>query len=135
MNGGIYLRKVQIPDLKYLLDWENNPENWEVSNTTKPYSEEEMFQFILDQQSGDSEQCRYIICHEISHLPLGTVDLFDIDKGKGSAEIGILIAQAKYRRKGYALMALLYLIALSREEYRLNHLFCYIEEGNTASIR
>ena len=134
MVGGIYLRKVQIPDLKYLLDWENDPENWEVSDTEQAYSQEEMLQFILDQQMGDSEQCRYIICHELSHLPLGTIDLFSIDHQKKTAEVGILIAERKYRRKGYALLALLYLIALCKEEYHLNHLFCYIDAENKASV-
>ncbi len=134
MIGGIYIRKVHVPDLKYLLDWENNPENWEVSDTTQPYTQEEMMQFIIDQQNGDAEQCRYIICNEISHLPLGTVDLFAIDPINKTAEVGILIAKNKYRRHGYALLALLHLIAICREEYGLNHLFCFIEAENNASI-
>lgn len=134
MVGGIYIRKVYIPDVKYLLDWENDPENWEVSNTKTPYTEEEMVQFISDQINGDQEQIRFIICHELSHRPLGTIDLFDINETTHSAEVGILISERKNRRKGYALMAILHLIALCKEEYNINHLFCYIEDENRSSI-
>ncbi len=134
MLGSIYLRKVELQDLQYLLAWENDPENWEVSNTVQPYSKEEMYQFILDQLIGDHEQVRYMICHELTRLPIGTIDLFAIDHVNGQAELGILIAEKKYRRQGHALTALLHLIALCREEYKINHLFCFIDDENSSSI-
>ena len=40
VNGPIRLRLPEPADLPSMLAWENEPENWKVSNRTTPYSED-----------------------------------------------------------------------------------------------
>lgn len=130
----IYLRQVGFTDLQTLLSWENNPEHWSVSDTNTPFSEEEMIDFIVEQTDyKNSCQLRLMICLNENNLPVGAIDLFEIDEKKGSAGVGILINDKKYREKGYAFEALELLKHISSELFKLKNLYCTIHTGNFAS--
>lgn len=132
----IYLRQVDFSDLQTLLNWENNPENWSVSGTNAPFSEEEMIDFIVEQTDyKNSYQLRLMICLNENNLPIGAIDLFEIDEEKGSAGVGILINEDKYRKKGYAFEALELLKQIARELFTLKILSCTIHTNNTSSIK
>ena len=132
----IFLRQLQMADLPYLLQWENDPENWEVSDTTTPYTEAEMIDFIVEQNYFLSTgQLRLMICLQKKDLPIGAIDLFDIDPIQRSAGVGILIQEKKFRRKGYASEALITLRNFCINELKLEHLHCCIHTTNLASIQ
>lgn len=134
-SKNIYLRQVEFNDLQTLLNWENNPENWAVSGINSPFSEEEIIDFIVDQTDvRNNTQLRLMICLQKSNLPIGAVDLFEIDKQKGTAGIGILIDEKKYRKKGYGFESLELLKHISSELFTLKNLYCTINMNNTASI-
>lgn len=131
----ILLRKVGPDDLWTLLDWENDPDNWQVSGTSEPFTVEQIEQFILHQQSGATpDQQRWMIClHD--NRRVGALDLFDINLEHAWAGVGILIADKEDRGKGYALEALQVLCDYLRQQGVIYNLYCNIQAGNSASIR
>jgi diamine N-acetyltransferase len=66
---------------------------------------------------------------------IGTIDLFDFDPMHKRAGIGILIADSKERKKGYASDALDVLIKYSFQTLQLHQLYCNITEDNLDSIK
>lgn len=135
ISDNIYLRNLAPLYASNLFDWENNPENWEVSNTEKHFSLEEIEEFVNQPQDINlNHQLRFIICINNTNLPIGCIDLFDYEEGK-SVGVGILIAEKKYRNKGYATDALKLLIDYCRNELRVTTIFCNIFINNKPSIR
>lgn len=134
MVNNVYLRRVEISDLSTLLLWENDPNNWEVSEVNQPFSEEEIADFIVNQQASINalDQIRWMICLKSTHESIGTIDLFDIQNNQ--AGVGILIQSTHHRNKGYATKALELLKKLAKEELKLDHLFCNIQHFNLTSI-
>lgn len=136
MSDSIYLRQVQISDLAIILKWENNEENWEVSGTNERYTEEEIADFIVEQQNYKiTGQLRLMICLKSTNQPVGAIDLYDIDYTTKSAGVGILIEQASDRRKGYAAKALQQLKKIAERDEGLKQLFCLIHQDNLASLK
>jgi diamine N-acetyltransferase len=135
-NERIFLRQVEFDDLAILLRWENNPDNWEVSGTKSPFTEEEMIDFIVEQTDfRSSGQLRLMICLKEDALPVGAIDLFDINPNEQMAGVGILINDLQYRKKGYAMEALHLLKTIAQSELHLSQLYCTIHPGNKNSIR
>jgi len=101
----IALRLPEISDAKTILSWENNPDNWEVSDNDSPYSLQDIVSLIESfQKDKKPSQLRFMI--HSGDLLLGAVDIFDINYENKSGAIGILIAEEEHRRKGYASEAL-----------------------------
>jgi diamine N-acetyltransferase len=134
-SANIYLRNLTPLDASNLFDWENNPENWEVSNTEKLFTREEIEEFVHQPQDINlNQQLRFMICTNEGNQPIGCIDLFDYEVKK-SVGIGILIADKKFRNKGYATQALKLLIDYCRNELKVANIFCNIFKTNTPSIR
>ena len=133
----ISLRALEPSDVAIIYNWENDPENWTVSNTQAPYS-----RFVLEQYLASAhqdiysvKQLRLIICSIAdNNKPIGTIDLFDFEPNHQRAGIGILIAEKSDRKKGYASEALDILIQYGFEVLNLRQLFCNITVDNEASI-
>ncbi len=132
----IYLRKLGTRDISLLLAWENNPENWEISGTTKPFTIEEIEGLVKsDQDLIKNNQLRLVMCINETNQPIGTIDLFEFDEEKQSVGIGILIAEKEFRNKGFANEALKLLVEHCLNELHIVHLFCNIFKDNHHSIR
>jgi diamine N-acetyltransferase len=129
----IKLRAVEPSDASQLLLWENNPENWAISNTQIPFSLASINLFIEAQENDIyiSKQVRFIIENEAEMV--GCIDLFDFDPKNLRAGVGILIEKA-HRQKNYAFQALLELEKIARNTLFLNQLFAFIEIENEGSI-
>lgn len=127
----IALRLPVINDAETILSWENNPENWDVSDNDSAYSIEDILQLIESfKNSIKPEQLRFIIHSE--DILLGAVDIFDINYENKSGAIGILIAEEEFRRKGLASKAL----SLIEDEARklgINRLSALIHSENEKS--
>ena len=116
------------------MEWENNPENWEVSDTSQPFTKEQIDAFVNQPQSLiNNKQQRFIICLE--DKPIGCIDLFEYNEIEKRAGVGVLIADKVNRNKGYAHKALNLLKNCCSNELSIVHLFCNISSENTASIR
>ncbi len=130
----LLIRKVTFKDADCILDWENNEENWAVSENDSKYSIFDIVALIGELQDvKNAKQGRWMICTKEGETPIGCVDLTGIDFENKTAEVGILIADKNHRRKGYALMSL-QLIEEQAKELELNKLSCSIHSGNLASI-
>jgi len=132
----VFLRRIIPEDLNLLVLWENNPENWKVSGILKPYTLTELKEFVESKHTiENSNQERFMICKISDNSPLGTIDLFDANLNHGFAEVGILIAEASKRNKGYGLESIELLIEFAYEELKIRNLFCSIHADNDSSIR
>ena len=132
----IYLRTIEPSDAQLMLKWENNPDNWAVSNTMVPFSEHLILQYVNSAQDiFATKQLRFIICLQENDKPIGTIDLFEYDPLNQKAGIGVLIDEVSERNKGYANEAVQLMIRYSFERLDLHQLFCNIFESNEHSIR
>jgi len=133
----ISLRAPEPDDIEILYTWENNPEIWQVSNTTAPYSRFAIEQYVLNTGTDiyASRQLRLmIISSEKPPKVCGAIDLFDFDPLHRRAGIGIMIAPG-CRRKGYAAEALSLVLDFCRNILNLHQVYCHISADNISSIR
>ncbi len=134
-STNISLRALEPEDIDYLYKWENDTENWRVSNTQAPFS-----RFVLEQYIATShqdiysvKQLRLMICDN-ENTPVGCIDLFDFEPSHLRAGIGVLIADKSDRRKGYASEALELLIEYCHDTLNLHQLYCNITIDNEPSV-
>jgi diamine N-acetyltransferase len=81
-----------------------------------------------------AKQLRLVICLP-SGSPIGCIDLFDFDPLNLRAGVGVLIAAAADRGKGYASEALALLIDYCKNILHLHQLYCNITSGNESSLK
>ncbi|RPH33672.1 MAG: N-acetyltransferase [Bacteroidales bacterium] len=140
-NSFVRLRAPEQSDIDLLYVWENNMEIWKVSNTITPFSRFVLKKYIETAHLDiwDTKQLRLIIeAKDQSSLmfsPVGLIDLFDFDPFHLRAGIGILIANAEYRQKGYATEALKLMIRYCFETLQLHQLYCNISTDNVISLQ
>jgi diamine N-acetyltransferase len=132
----IILRAPEPEDLEFMYAWENNQENWIVSNTITPFSRYTLRRYIENSHKSiyETGQLRLMIDLADEKTTIGTVDIFDFDHYHLRAGIGILIAREDYRRKGYAKMALRGLAEYCFNVLKLHQIYCNIIEDNNASL-
>ncbi len=137
----IKLRAIEPSDLDVLYKWENDPENWLVSNTMTPFSRHVLQKYIENAQLDiyEAKQLRLMIDwmdepHEVPEI-IGTIDLFDFDPLHLRAGVGILIASKENRMQGLASEALAILIEYAFQSLLLHQLYCNISEDNQASLK
>jgi diamine N-acetyltransferase len=138
----VVLRAVEPSDIDLIYLWENDPDNWFVSNTRTPYSRELIKKYVLsaNQDIYEQKQLRLMIQTiednpQERSQPIGTIDLFDFDPYHQRAGVGILIAKKEYRSKGYATDALKTLIDYCFSILGLHQIYCNIASTNSESIR
>ncbi len=131
----IYLRTIEPSDAQLMIKWENNSDNWDVSNTLVPFSEHLILQYVNSAQDiFETKQLRFVICIVDTDKPIGTIDLFEYDPLHRRAGVGVLIDEMSERNKGYANEALQLMIKYSFDRLNLHGLFCNIFESNDHSI-
>jgi len=131
----IKLRAIEPADANLLYQWENDTSVWHVSNTITPFSKDVITQYLSNAHLDiyTTKQLRLIIETE-NKIPIGCIDLFEFNPLHLRAGIGILIAAAEYRRKGYASEALDILIKYAFNTLNLNQLYCHIGVENESSV-
>jgi diamine N-acetyltransferase len=132
----ISLRALEPEDLELLYEWENNASYWTISNTIVPFSKYTLKRYLEDSHKNiyETGQVRLMIGHIPDNATIGTIDIFDFDPFHKRAGIGILIANERYRRKGYASMAIKCLIDYCFSILMLHQLYCGILANNCESI-
>lgn len=132
----IILRPLEKEDVNLLLTWENNTENWRYSSTEAPYSLFQMQTYVENANNVRvNQQVRFIITLPSSNVPVGTIDLYEIDFKHQRAGVGILIAESAHRNKGYAWEALVLIETYAKQQLNLLQLFCEIKANNNPSIQ
>ena len=127
----ILLRPLQLSDLDFLFEIENNKENWRFGTENKQYTKEELTDYITNAKQAitNAGQFRFVI--DLENNPIGFIDLFDYTAN--SAGVGVIIAK-KYRKRGFAKEVLKLLIDYSTNTLKIEKLHCNIQEDNFASI-
>ncbi len=125
----VVLRKPSVDDASQILEWENDPDNWEVSLNEGEYSLEDI-EALIQSLDSDVSQARYMI--DIQGNSVGAIDFYEIQDG--SSGVGILVDKS-FRRKGIARKALKALDTIASHDYQLNRLFARIDPTNEASIK
>jgi diamine N-acetyltransferase len=133
------LRALEPYDIELLYEWENNTAVWDVGNTLAPMSRYILHQYIENSQReiSESKQLRLIIELKsiIPYLPIGTIDLFDIDFYNKRAGIGILIAKDSHRKQGYARTAIALIETYASFQLGLHQIYCHINANNSISLK
>lgn len=128
----ILLRPLQLSDLDFLFEIENNKENWRYGTENKQYTKEELTNYIANakQDIATAGQFRFVI--DLENTPIGFIDLFDYTTN--SAGVGVIIAK-NYRRRGFSKEALELLIDYATNTLKIEKLHCNIQKDNLASIK
>jgi len=131
----IRLRALEVNDLAFLYQIENDEQYWEVSNTHKPFSKHVLQQYLANayQDIFEAKQLRLVIVTHDNEA-VGFIDLFDFEPHHQRAGIGILV-QAEHQGEGYAKEALAVLIRYAFKHLPIHQLFANITTDNKISIK
>ena len=132
----IYLRALELEDLEFLYQLENNELVWEVSNTTTPYSKFILKQYLENSYKDifEAKQLRLVICVSGSDKLIGCVDLFDFVPKHKRVGVGIIISSKQDLQKGYASEALKMICNYVFTHLNLHQVYANITEDNQPSI-
>lgn len=139
----ITLRAVEPGDIELLYRWENDTDNWRVSNTQTPFSRHVLEQYIVSAHEDiyTSKQLRLMI--DTNPDPqsageqircVGCIDLFDFDPNNMRVGLGILVAEKDDRKKGYASEAIRLLVEYCFTTLNMKQVYCNITIDNEPSI-
>jgi diamine N-acetyltransferase len=138
----VLLRAVEPSDIDLIYLWENDQDNWFVSNTRTPFSRELIKKYVESSNPDIYEQKQLRLMIQVregsgQEIPetVGTIDLFDFEPFHLRAGVGILIAKKEFRSKGYASDALKVLINYCFNTLGLHQLYCNIASSNSNSIK
>jgi len=132
----VFLRSVELSDAQLLLIWENDPENWKVTDTEVPFSLHGIHQLIEQQQNiRATGQLRFMICLNETDRPLGAIDLYDADFRNGKAAIGVLIGLTEDRSQGFASEALELMVNYAYKILGFHNLYCSVQADNLRSLQ
>ncbi len=136
----ILLRAIEPADADLIYKWENNQENWSLSNTLAPFSKYIIEKYIETAHLDiyQTKQLRLMIdmnTEQEQIKTIGAIDLFDFDPFHLRAGVGILIANELDREKGYAYHAVEEIKKYAANVLQLHQLYCNITDDNKASIR
>lgn len=132
----INLRALEPEDLGLLYEWENDNSYWIISNTVAPFSKYTLRRYLENSHKTvyETGQLRLMIELIEGKRSIGTIDIFDFDPFHKRAGLGILIADASERKKGYATMALKGLIDYCFNTLQLHQIYCNILSNNCESV-
>lgn len=130
----VRLRPVSFSDVDYLLQVENNTENWEVSGNDSSFSREDIQNYINSITTIQQDlQQRFIIENNEKQI-VGTIDLFKYSEKESRVGVGVLIDNP-FRKKGFAKESLQLVIRYCFTELNVKTIFCNIQPKNEASIK
>ncbi|SMO71275.1 diamine N-acetyltransferase [Saccharicrinis carchari] len=136
MNETVALRAVEPADVDLLYQWENDMELWVYSETLKPFSKQQLTQYLkgINLDIYQSKELRLMIETEgDSPKTVGIIDMFDFDPYHSRAGVGIMVHKA-FRDRGYAAMGLDLFIDYCFNTLGIHQLYCSIAVNNKKSI-
>ncbi|MCD8260752.1 MAG: GNAT family N-acetyltransferase [Bacteroides sp.] len=131
----VFLRPVEPEDLETMYAIENDPQMWDISSFTVPYSRYVLRQYIQETQYDIycNKQLRLMIVERKSGKVTGTVDLSDFSPLHLRAGVGIALLK-EYRGQGYGSETLKLLTEYAFEFLHLKQLYAHIACSNKSSI-
>lgn len=135
-NERIRLRAMEPEDLELMYRIENDPELWEISSFTVPYSRYALKDYIAHSQNDlfVDKQLRLMIVRQADDVVVGTIDITDYIPLHARAAVGIAILE-EYRKEGYAASAINLLCEYAFLFLNLKQLYAQIPADNVPSLR
>lgn len=136
VNNDIYLRALELEDIEFLLNLENNPDYWEVSTTVIPFSRFQMEQYLINTNNdlNEEKQLRLIIVEKESNKNVGCIDFYDLEPIARRAYIGVIVL-SEFQGKTYGQQALRMMIELAFKKFALHSLSVIVNTNNLPSIK
>jgi diamine N-acetyltransferase len=135
-NDKVTLRALEPEDAAILYDWENDPENWNLTTTYIPFNRSTLVSYSNAVQDIFAEkQYRFVIVDNSTKKAIGFIDIFDFDPIHQRAGIGILIAGKENRQSGFGKAALEVLIHYAKNVLLLHQIFANVLDDNEPSMR
>ncbi|GAB5539446.1 MAG: GNAT family N-acetyltransferase [Salibacteraceae bacterium] len=131
-DSDILLRYPETKDVAKILSWENDVENWLVSDTISPYSEEEIREFVEAGQDFFRDGQKRLMMETSSKKLAGCIDVFDFDQKNRRASIGVL-TEPDFRGKGIAKSALKLTEDFCFSQLEIHSLYAEVLETNVPS--
>tara|TARA_B110000037_G_scaffold27652_2_gene32727 strand:- start:7342 stop:7944 length:603 start_codon:yes stop_codon:yes gene_type:complete len=131
----IRLRAIELTDLDFLYQIENDESFWSISNTQKPFSKFLLQQYLENSHLDiyEAKQLRLIIFQNKTNTPVGMIDLFDFEPKHKRAGLGLLIHPA-FENRGYATEAIQLITAYAFTHLDMHQIFANITTDNKKSI-
>lgn len=137
VSDRLILRPLEPNDAEFLYKWENDSALWMYSDTIAPLSKTLLYDYAsnYDADIFKARQLRLIIAlkDDSDVLPIGMIDIFDLDVRHLRASIGILIIPT-HRKQGYAREAINLLADYACKIIGLKSLTAYIPTVNESSL-
>ena len=135
----VYLRRPVKDDLDSYYGWYRDPEiqkymanpHWDPQRSKDRYREIFVRRHLLT--TGESQS--FTICENQEGRAVGVVVSYDIDRGSGMCEIGILIGNPVHRCRGFAKEAIELMLNYLHNRIGICIVRCNIHPENDASIR
>lgn len=135
-NGRIRLRAMEPEDLEVMYAMENDPQTWDISNFTVPYSKFVLKQYIENSQCDmfADRQLRMMIVRSEDEAVVGTIDVTEFVPMHNRGEIGIAVRK-EYQGKGYASGAVKLLCDYAFGFLYMKQLIVHVAADNEASLQ
>ena len=135
----IRLRAMEPEDLETMYAMENDPQTWDVTNFSVPYSKYVLKQYMENSQCDmfADRQLRMMIVRCEDNAVVGTIDITDFAPMHSRGEVGIAVRR-EYQGKGYASDALRLLCDYAFGFLFLKQLIVHVaadNEGESAPVR
>lgn len=129
------LRALEPEDVDTIYLWENDVSEWYSRQNMTPASRYQIWQYIhsYDGSLYGGNQLRMMACLA-DGIPVGTVDLYDIDAANRRAWVGIYIAP-QWRGRGYAHETLRQISQYAYDHLAIAHLAAEVAADNEPSCR
>ena len=130
----INLRALELDDLEFLFEIENNRKFQKISSTILPFSKHYLEKYIRESNLDifSEKQFRFVISIENKN-PIGLIDLFGFDPINHRAGIGIVITKT-HRKRGYALEAVKLIEDISKNDLQIHQLYVNVGVDNKSSF-
>ncbi len=132
----VYLRALEPEDLDFILEVENAESFWEISATRVPYSRFLIKKYLQNSHRDiyEVKQLRLMICQN-DGVPIGLIDVFDLEPKDRRAALGILIVDEENRGKGYGAEVLSLISNYCFTHLGLHQLYANVTADNLTSIK
>ena len=133
--NNIRLRALEAADLELLYLWENDIDTWTITSTRAPLSKLKLYQYLdMAHNPLESGVVKFVIEINETFLPVGMVELYDIDFYNRKASVGIVIASNEHKKLGFANDSLILIEKYAKEILNLHQINAFISENNLPSI-
>lgn len=132
----VRLRAMEPEDLEIMYTMENDPQTWDVTNFSVPYSKYVLKQYMENSQCDmfADRQLRMMIVRCEDGVVVGAVDITDFVPMHSRGEVGIAVRR-EYQGNGYASDALRMLCDYVFGFLHLKQLVAHVAADNEASLR